>query len=44
LQEAASPGGIAATVMNTMDFAGYLRMVERALRAGLKRAQKNAKK
>ena len=44
LQEAATPGGIAATVMNTMDSAGYLRMVERALRAGLKRAQKNAKK
>ena len=44
LQEAATPGGIAATVMNTMDSAGYLRTVERALRAGVKRAQKNAKK
>ena len=43
LREAATPGGIASTVMNTMDSAGYARIVERALRAGIKRAEKNEK-
>lgn len=43
LQEAATPGGIAATVMRSMDAAGYSSIVERGLRAGIQRAKKNAK-
>ncbi len=43
LREAATPGGIAASVMKTMDSAGYAGIVERALRAGIKRAEKIAK-
>jgi pyrroline-5-carboxylate reductase len=42
LREAATPGGIAATVMDAMDQAGYQRMVEQALRAGVARAKANA--
>ncbi len=44
LHEAATPGGIAATVMAAMDNAGYERIVERGLRAGMERARKNAKR
>jgi pyrroline-5-carboxylate reductase len=44
LHEAATPGGIAAAVMSAMDSAGYARVVERGLRAGLARAKKNAKR
>jgi pyrroline-5-carboxylate reductase len=43
LQEAATPGGIAATVMATMDAAGYSRTIERGLSAGVARTRKNAK-
>ncbi|HEX4542594.1 MAG TPA: pyrroline-5-carboxylate reductase dimerization domain-containing protein [Candidatus Acidoferrum sp.] len=43
LHESATPGGIAAAVMNAMDDKGYSRTIERALRAGLARARKNAK-
>jgi pyrroline-5-carboxylate reductase len=43
LREAATPGGIAAAVMNAMDEKGYSKTIERALRAGLARARKNAK-
>jgi pyrroline-5-carboxylate reductase len=43
LHESATPGGIAAAVMNAMDEKGYSKTVERALRAGLARARKNAK-
>jgi pyrroline-5-carboxylate reductase len=43
LQEAATPGGIAATVLASMEDAGYERIVERGLRAGMARARKNAK-
>ena len=43
LHEAATPGGIAATVMNAMNAAGYGRVVERGLRAGLVRARANAR-
>jgi pyrroline-5-carboxylate reductase len=39
LHEATTPGGIAATVMKTMDDAGYRQMIEGALRAGCKRAR-----
>jgi pyrroline-5-carboxylate reductase len=42
LHEAATPGGIAATVMRSMDSAAYPRIVERSLRAGVARARKNA--
>jgi pyrroline-5-carboxylate reductase len=41
LHEAATPGGIAATVMESMNRAGYTRVVERGLAAGLSRARKN---
>jgi pyrroline-5-carboxylate reductase len=43
LGEAATPGGIAATVMNSMDGAGYQEMIRRALTAGVARARQNAK-
>ena len=43
LNEAATPGGIAATTMAAMDAAGYRQAVARGLRAGIKRAQKNAR-
>jgi len=44
LREAATPGGIAATVMNSMDADGYASIIERGLRAGVNRARKNAKR
>jgi pyrroline-5-carboxylate reductase len=44
LEEAATPGGIAATVMNNMDAQGYSQIVERSLRAGIARARQNAKR
>jgi pyrroline-5-carboxylate reductase len=43
LEEAATPGGIAASVMDAMNAAGYSRVVEQGLRAGLKRTRANAK-
>jgi pyrroline-5-carboxylate reductase len=43
LHEAATPGGIAAAVMESMRRAGYQRMLVQALRAGMRRARKNAK-
>jgi len=43
LHEAATPGGIAATVMNSMDSSGYARFVRKALRAGIARARANAR-
>jgi len=43
LHEAATPGGIAATVMNSMDSSGYARLVRKALRAGIGRARANAR-
>lgn len=42
LQEAATPGGIAATVMASLDDAGFGKIVARGLRAGLRQARKNA--
>lgn len=44
IHEAATPGGIAATVMKTMDDAGYYLIVERGVRAGIARARANARK
>jgi pyrroline-5-carboxylate reductase len=43
LGEAATPGGIAATVMNSMDGSGYQEIIRRALIAGVTRARQNAK-
>ena len=43
LHEAATPGGIAATTMASMDRSGYKRSVQRGLRAGMGRAKKNAR-
>ena len=43
LHEAATPGGVAATVMDAMNAAGYKRVVERGLRAGLAKTRANAK-
>ena len=42
LQEAATPGGTAAAVIASLDSAGYQRMVETALRAGIRQARKNS--
>src|SRR5580704_15003809 len=44
LEEAATPGGIAAATMAAMDRAGYLRAVARGIRAGVTQAQKNARR
>ena len=44
LHEASTPGGIAATTMGAMDSRGYLRTVEHGLKAGLSKAQANARK
>ena len=41
LEEAATPGGIAATAMAAMDAEGYRRAVEKGVRAGLYRARAN---
>ncbi len=44
LEEAATPGGIAATTMSAMEAAGYSRAVRKGLNAGLKRARANSRK
>ncbi len=41
LGEAATPGGIAAAVMTSLNGAGFSRMVAESLRAGLKQARRN---
>ena len=43
LREAATPGGIAAAVMASLDEAGYQRTVAQGLRAGIRQARKNAR-
>lgn len=43
VQEAATPGGIAAAAMQAMDKSGYKRAIEKGLRAGIARARNNAK-
>jgi len=43
LQEAATPGGTAAAVMASLDGAGYQKLVEQGLRAGVWQARKNAR-
>ncbi len=42
LEEAATPGGIAAATMSAMDAAGYGRAVKKGIQAGVKRARRNA--
>jgi pyrroline-5-carboxylate reductase len=42
LQEASTPGGTAAAVMASINDAGYARIVQQGLRAGIRRARKNA--
>lgn len=44
LREAATPGGIAAATMSAMDAAGYGRVVEKGIRAGVRRARLNARR
>jgi pyrroline-5-carboxylate reductase len=44
LQEAATPGGIAAATMSAMDTAGYARVVDKGIRAGVKQARLNGKR
>ncbi|HWY22774.1 MAG TPA: NAD(P)-binding domain-containing protein [Candidatus Acidoferrum sp.] len=44
LQEAATPGGIAATVMSSLDAAGYEKIIARGLYAGIRQAKKNNKR
>jgi pyrroline-5-carboxylate reductase len=43
IEEAATPGGIAATVMSSMDEGKYQSLVEKSLRTGLTRARENAR-
>ena len=43
LEEAATPGGIAAATMAAMDKAGYGRAVAKGLAAGIGQARRNAK-
>lgn len=43
LHEAATPGGIAAATMAAMDKSGYAQVVERGIKAGIRRARQNAK-
>jgi pyrroline-5-carboxylate reductase len=43
LREAATPGGTAATVMASLDDAGYGEVLVRGLRAGIRQARKNAR-
>ncbi len=42
LREAATPGGIAAATLASMDRSGYKRIVRQGLRAGMAQARKNA--
>ena len=44
LQEAATPGGIAAATLASMDKSGYKHVVEQGLQAGMNQATKNAKR
>jgi pyrroline-5-carboxylate reductase len=44
LHEAATPGGISATTLATMDQSGYERAIQQGLSAGMGRAKRNAKR
>jgi len=43
IEEAATPGGIAAAAMAAMDHAGYARVIKKGLEAGRRQARRNAK-
>jgi pyrroline-5-carboxylate reductase len=43
LQEAATPGGIAAATMSAMDASGYGQAVKKGIRAGIRQARLNAR-
>jgi pyrroline-5-carboxylate reductase len=44
LQEAATPGGIAAATISAMDKSGYAKAVAKGLKAGVHQAQRNARR
>jgi len=44
LQEASTPGGIAAAVIASMNNLGYARIVQQGLRAGIRQARRNAER
>jgi pyrroline-5-carboxylate reductase len=44
LHEAATPGGISASTLASMEESGYRRVVEKGLQAGVNRAKKNAQR
>jgi pyrroline-5-carboxylate reductase len=44
LREAATPGGISAAALASMDQSGYRRIVQRGLQAGMDRARRNARR
>lgn len=44
LQEASTPGGIAAAVIASMNDVGYARIVQQGLRAGIRQARRNAER
>jgi pyrroline-5-carboxylate reductase len=44
LREATTPGGIAAATMSAMDKAGYKRVVQNGIRAGIQQARLNGKR
>jgi pyrroline-5-carboxylate reductase len=44
LQEAATPGGIAAATMAAMDKSGYARVIANGLKAGIGQARRNARR
>lgn len=44
LHEAATPGGISAATLASMDQSGYRRIVQRGLRSGMDRARRNARR
>jgi pyrroline-5-carboxylate reductase len=44
LHEAATPGGIAAAAMAAMDKAGYSKVMQKGIAAGIAQARRNAKR
>jgi pyrroline-5-carboxylate reductase len=44
LREAATPGGVAAATMSAMDAAGYQRVVQAGIGAGVKQGRRNARR
>jgi pyrroline-5-carboxylate reductase len=44
LQEASTPGGTAAAVITSINRAGYARIMQQGLRAGIRQARQNARR